>query len=300
MAGTDYYKVLGVDKSASREQIKKAYRKLALKHHPDHAKGDKASEEKFKEISEAYAVLSDDEKRKQYDTFGSADFQQRYSQEDIFRGFDIGSILREMGLGGAQFFGGRGGGRRFNFGQEPGFSPHAKPKGSDLIYELPLTLNEVATGCEKRIQFEHQGQTENLTVKIPKGMAHGKRLRLSGKGEKSSYGGQAGDLYVKVSILPHPQFKADGQDLYVDREIKLTEAILGTQISVPTLDGKELTMKIPPGTRHKTKMRLPKLGLPSMKTGQKGNLYVTVLVHMPKSLSEKQKRLVEQLAGEGL
>ena len=159
----DYYKLLGVEKSASSADIKKAYRKLAMKYHPDHAKGDKSAEDKFKKISEAYAVLSDPEKRKQYDTYGSADFQQRFSQEDIFRNFDFGDIFREFG------FGGRGaatgdGGFRFSFGG--GGSPfggrraqQAVPKGSDLIYEMPLTLQEVANGANKTVSFQHQGRS---------------------------------------------------------------------------------------------------------------------------------------------
>jgi curved DNA-binding protein len=299
----DYYKLLGVDKSASSADIKKAYRKLAMKYHPDHAKGDKAAEDKFKKISEAYAVLSDAEKRKQYDTYGSADFQQRFSQEDIFRNFDFGDIFREFG------FGGRGaatgdGGFRFTFGGAPPFggrrTQQATPKGSDLVYEMPLTLQEVVTGANKAVSFQHQGRSENITVKIPKGMISGKKLRLAGKGEPSPYGGPAGDLYIKSVVMDDSIFSAEEHDLYVNREIKLTQAILGTQISVPALDGKEMTLKIPPGTRHKTKMRLGGMGLPHMKGGGRGDLYIVVLVHIPQHLTAEQERLVAQLAQAGL
>ena len=290
----DYYKTLGVGKSASINDIKKAYRKLAMKYHPDHSKGDKASEEKFKKITEAYAVLSDPEKRKQYDTFGSADFQQRYSQEDIFRNFDFSDILKEFGVG--------GGGYRFSFGGSPfgGGRQQRAVKGTDLVYELPVTLREVATGTSKAVAFEHQGRRENISVRIPKGMQDGKRLRVPGKGDPSHYGGPAGDLYVKIKVLEDPVFKVENNDLTIYRTIKLTEALLGCQIGVPTLEGGELSLKIPPGTRHKTKMRLAGHGLPLMNGAGQGDLYVIVLVDVPKHLSPEQEKLVAKLADTGL
>jgi curved DNA-binding protein len=304
MAENDYYKILGVEKNASSADIKKAYRKLAMKYHPDHAKDDKSAEEKFKKISEAYAVLSDDEKRKQYDTFGSADFKQRYSQEDIFRNFDFGDIFKEFGFGGRGFSTGDGG-FRFTFGG--GGSPFGgrsarqpAPKGSDLVYELPLTVGEVAGGVNKTISFQHQGRTQSISVKIPKGMISGKKLRLGGKGEPSPYGGAPGDLYIKSLVMEDPTFTVENYDLLVNREIKLTQAVLGTQISVPTVEGKELTLKIPPGIRHKTKMRLAGHGLPHMKGHGRGDLYVVVLVNMPSHLTSEQKKLMAQLAETGL
>lgn len=309
MAEKDYYSILGVSKSASDDEIKKAYRKLAMKYHPDHAKGDKASEEKFKEISEAYAVLSDKEKRTQYDTFGSSGFQQRYTQEDIFKNFDFGSIFDDLGFGGAFSFGGRGGGgggTRFSFGGGGGGSPFGgrrRPqpvKGSDLVYELPLTLNEIATGTSKTVSFQHQGRTENLTVKIPRGMITGKKVRVPGKGEESPYGGQTGDLYIKSRIVNDPVFSSEEYDLHVTRDVKLSEALLGTSISVPTIDGKSLHLKIPAGTKHKTKMRLPGRGLPHMKGRGKGDMYVIIHVNMPSTLTDEQKKLIDQLAETGL
>ncbi|MCP4109215.1 MAG: DnaJ domain-containing protein [Desulfobacteraceae bacterium] len=304
---SDYYKILGVNKSASGEEIKKAYRKLAMKHHPDHAKGDKNAEEKFKEISEAYAVLSDKDKRKQYDTFGSAGFHQRFSQEDIFKGFDFSSIFSDMGFGGGDVFGGftGKGGTRFSFGDGlfGNRSRHQQTthtKGSDLVYELPLTLKEIATGTDKTIHFQHKGRTENLTVKIPKGMVTGKKLRLAGKGEPSVYGGPPGDLFIQSKALDDPVFSADEFNLNVCREIKLTDAILGTSISVPTIDGRELSLKIHPGTKHKTKLRLSGHGLPHMHGNRKGDLFVTVLVNMPSDITPKQKEIIEQLAETGM
>jgi curved DNA-binding protein len=304
MSGTDYYKILGVDKKTSDAQIKKAYRKLAMKYHPDHTKGDKAAEEKFKKISEAYAVLSDPEKRKQYDTYGSADFQQRFSQEDIFRNFDFSDIFREFGFSGGGSPTGDGG-FRFTFGGGSPFGGRGghqqqAVKGTDLVYELPVTLRDVAAGAQKQISLKHQGRMENISVKIPKGMLSGKKLRLAGKGEASPYGGPAGDLYIKLKVAEDPVFKSENHDLIVYREIKLTQALLGAQIAVPTLEGGELNLRIPPGTRHKTKMRLAGHGLPCLKGTGKGDLYVVVLVDMPKELTKEQKEVVVQLSDIGL
>jgi curved DNA-binding protein len=303
MAETDYYKILGVNKTASKEDIKKAYRKLAMKYHPDHSKGDKSAEEKFKKISEAYAVLSDKEKRQQYDTFGSAGFQQRYSQEDIFKGSDFESILNEL-FGGSSPFG-AGSRTGFSFGGGSPFGRYqrqrqAQPKGADLEYELPLTLQEVATGIQKVVSFQHRGRSERLTVKIPKGMISGKKLRIAGKGEPSPYGGPSGDLFIKSKVLAGPVYDVDGYDLYINRDIKLTEAILGANISVPTLSGNELKLKIPPGTKHKTKMRLAGHGLPHMNGKGQGDLYVRIHVNIPGRLTKKQKGLIEKLAESGL
>ncbi|MCP4746562.1 MAG: J domain-containing protein [Desulfobacteraceae bacterium] len=307
MADTDYYKILGLDKKASEAQIKKAYRKLAMKYHPDHAKGDKASEEKFKKISEAYAVLSDPEKRKQYDTFGAEGFQQKFSQEDIFRNFNFNDIFKEFGFGGDNFSTGDsgfrfsfGGGFPFGSGSGGRCARQSLPKGADLVYELPLTLAEVITGSQKTLSFMHRGRAETINVKIPKGMVSGKKIRLTGKGESGAHGGQPGDLYVKSVVMADPVFKAQGYDLYVNRTIRLSEALLGIQATIPTLTGGELSLKIPPGTRHKTKMRLSGHGLPHMKGSEKGDLFVVILVDIPAKLTPEQKKLVSQLADAGL
>ncbi len=310
MSEADYYKILGVNRNASESEIKKVYRKLAMKYHPDRTKGDKSAEEMFKKISEAYAVLSDKEKRKQYDTFGASGFRQRYSQEDIFRGFNFGDIFREFGFDDTSFanmfMGGAGRGRRFAFGS--GGDPfgaftagqRAQVKGSDLLYELPLTLQEVLNGTTKAIAIEQDGRQQKINVKIPKGMITGKKLRLAGKGQPGAFGGPPGDLYIQTNVLDDPVFSLVGHDLYIDREIKLTEALLGIQIQIPTLDGRNLNLKIPPGTQHQTKMRMKGYGLPEMKKRQRGDLYARILVKTPKRLKKKQKALIQELAETGL
>ena len=310
MADTDYYKILGVDKKASDGEIKKAYRKLALKYHPDRNKGDKSAEEMFKKVSEAYAVLSDKEKRKQYDTFGASDFRQRYSQEDIFSSFNFGDIFKEFGFEngtfGNIFVGGSRRGRRsgFQFGGDP-FSAYtstqrASTKGSDLVYELPLTLREVLNGTTKTVAYGQGSEQTKINVKIPPGMLTGKKLRLAGKGQSGAYGGPPGDLFIQAKVLDDPLFKHMDQDLFIDREVKLTEALLGTKIQIPTLDGKNLSLKIPPHTQTNTKMRLKGFGLPTMKGGKRGDLFARIVVKIPKKLSKKQKALIQELAETGL
>ncbi len=314
----DYYKTLGVAKSAPAEEIKKAYRKLAMKYHPDRNKGDKAAEEKFKAISEAYAVLSDDDKKKEYDTYGSDGFKQRYSQEDIFQGSDISDILRGMGVGGdafSQFFGGgRGGGRTYTFhggGPQPGMGGFgfnqayggmggAPLKGNDLIYELPVTLEEVFAGGDKMVAYRTGGESQRVSVKVPPGIESGKKLRLSGKGEPGPPGAPAGDLLIKISVLEHPQFKRQGADLVVTQPVSFTQAALGATVQVPTLEGKKLSVKVPKGTQAGAKLRLKGQGLPRFKGSGKGDLFVKIGIEVPKRLSKEQKELLKKLAEEGL
>ena len=299
------YDVLGVPKTATADEIKKAYRKQAMHHHPDRNPGDKAAEEKFKKISEAYAVLSDRQKRQEYDTFGSEGFHQRFSKEDIFRGFDINDILREFGFGGGDFFGGQSGGTRFTFGTQSPFGGRGRPQpqqmpGEDIVYEISLTLAEAAFGTTKQITVQNQGVPERITVKIPKGMTTGKKLRLAGKGNAGGFGGLRGDLYIQARLLDDPVFSVEGLDLVTYRELKLSDALLGTTISVPTLEDKQYNLKIPPGIKNGTRMRLTGYGLPSMKGLKKGDLYVCLHIQIPKNLNKEQKELIEKLAETGI
>ncbi|BCS98416.1 integrase [Desulfoluna limicola] len=290
----DYYKVLGVERNATDDEIKKTYRKLAMKYHPDKTKGDKAAEDKFKEISEAYAVLSDSAKRKEYDTYGASGFQQRYSQEDIFRGFDLGDIFREFGFGG----GGGGFGGQFGGGGGHGFQGRRQVKGADQTLEITLTVPEVYTGTTRSLSVG--GGSSTINVRIPKGLVDGKKLRLTGKGEPSRYGGPAGDLYILSRVVGGGGFSPDGQNVIYDIEIRLSDALLGATITVPMLEGGEINLKVPAGTQPKTKMRIPGKGLPEMKGGARGDLFVRIGVTIPKTLTDGQRKVVENLAENGL
>lgn len=305
----DYYKILGVDKTADNAAIKKAYRKLAMKYHPDQNAGDKAAEEKFKEANEAYAVLSDPEKRKQYDTYGSTGFSQRYSQEDIFRGSDLGSIFREFGInfgGGFNQAGGSGSPFESFFSQSSrgpggsagrGFQPQPA-KGQDMAMELWVTLEEVATGTERTISLTHIG--DKVSVKIPAGIESGKKLRVSSKGAPSQMGGPAGDLFLKINVQPHAIFQQDGSTLIYETKISFSQAALGTKIAVPTLDGKELNVKIPAGMQAGGKLRLQGKGLPKGPKGPSGDLMVKINIEVPKELSDTQQKLLTELQEAGL
>lgn len=308
----DYYKILGVNKDADKNTIKKAYRKMAMKYHPDRNKDDKKAEEMFKKVNEAYAVLSDPEKKQQYDTYGSTDFHQRFSQEDIFRGSDINSILREFGinLGGNARMGGMGGGfsggnpfdmfsRSCGGGSCSGGGFSQQPaKGQDLSLELPVTLEEVLNGSKKTISLGRGG--EKVSVKIPAGIESGRKLRVSGKGSPSPMGGPAGDLYLMVSLQPHDTFMREQNNLIINNEIPFSQAVLGSKISVPTLDGKSLNVKIPAGIQAGGKLRLKGHGLPTQGKKTRGDLYVKIMVRVPKKISAEQKKIIKLLQESGL
>ena len=294
MAQRDYYEVLGLKKGAGADEIKKAYRKLAVKYHPDKNPGDKGAEDRFKEINEAYAVLSDPQKKAQYDQFGSSGFHQRYSQEDIFRGFNVDDLFRDSGFGtddifsrifggGYQARGGFGGGRR---------------RGEDLTMELDISFREAFAGSDKRIAFSRQGKREELSVKIPAGVETGSRLRVQGKGGEGA-GGPAGDLYLVLRVGTDPVFAREGDDIVVERRIRFSEAALGTSLEVPTMEGSK-RLKVPAGIQPGTKIRLKGFGFSHLDRGGKGDQYVRIGVMVPEGLTSEQRALIEDLAKKGL
>lgn len=354
----DFYDVLGVPKGASKEEIKGAYRKLALQYHPDRNK-DPGAEEKFKQISEAYAVLSDDAKRQQYDNYGREGVYQRYgSEEDIFRGTDFSDVFRGTGFGGfedifAQMFG--GGGRR------------GPTRGNDMQVRVPLRLEEVTSDITREIEvprseacptcggtgaapgtspktcsqcggagqvqkvqsagfarfirvetcgkcggrgtiIEHPcnecrgrgliRRTRRISIKIPAGVEDGHTFRMRGEGEAGEHGSPAGDLYVVVEIPNHPVFKRDGSDVYVQAQVNAVEAMLGTEVKVPTLYG-DVKLQIPAGTQPGQSFKIKGKGLPRIARFGRGDQYVKASVYVPRNLNGKQKDLLRALLKDG-
>lgn len=299
---TDYYAELGLEKGAGGEQIKKAYRKLALKYHPDKNPGDTQAEERFKKITEAYAVLSDPQKKQQYDQFGDAAFHQNFSQEDIFRNVDLNSIFREFGFSGrggddifSQIFGGMGGAQHGCGGQH-----RPRPvKGQDYLMRLTIPFRQAVLGGERRVDLDRKGQTEQLQVRIPAGVESGQKLRISGKGGASPAGGPAGDLLLEISITPDARFRREERDLYTTLKVPYSGACLGTSETVETLEESK-RVKIKPGTQSGSKIRLKGFGVPGRPGKQPGDLYAVVEVEVPKELSAEQKALLQKLQDEGL
>jgi len=364
MEKRDYYDVLGVPRGASKDEIKSAYRKLALRYHPDRNKAPEATE-KFKEISEAYAVLSDDEKKTQFDQFGREGVYQRYNTEDRFRGADFDSIFRDLGFGGLggifeRFFGGIGG-----IGGFEGFGPRQPTRGDDLAYDLEITFEEAAHGAAREIDIPRlsecatcngtgaqpgtsrkrcaecngRGQVQHvrragfaqfvqittcpkcrgegtiiekpcktcrgsglervrrkLQVKVPAGADEGQGLRLKGEGDAVA-AGRAGDLYVRIHMKPHREFKRQGNDVVYETRISFPKAALGGELEVPCIDGKA-RLKIPPGTRSGTVFRLEGKGFPNLDGWGKGDELVRVDVDIPQDLSRRQRELLQDLAQE--
>lgn len=283
MRERDYYEVFDVNRNASPEDIKRAYRKIAMKFHPDKNLGDKAAEEKFKEASNAYEVLSDPEKRKIYDLRGhagvhDAGFQGFTNSEDIFSQF--GDIF------GREVFG--------NFGdvfgdvftrRGAGFQTQY---GDDVQTKLTISFDEAVFGIEKQIRVNNR----TLTIRIPPGIKNGQTMRLSGQGE-SAAGGKPGSLFVKISVRPHPDFRREGLDLVTQASIPFTLAALGGKVRVPTLK-EHVELKIPAGTQPGQQLRLRRQGITDA-SGRKGDLRVQLKVEIPRSLTKKQKELLREL-----
>ncbi len=301
MAKKDYYDLLGVARDASQDDIKRAYRKLAMKYHPDRNAGDTAAEDMFKRVNEAYAVLSDPDKRRQYDMFGAEGFGQRFSQEDIFRNFDFGKIFSDMGFGGGGGGGvdlsslfGRGGGRAQSGG---GFNPfgggrqQAQPrpaKGRDMETELVITFHEAYNGGERTVELAGPDGPESIAVKVPRGIKSGQKLRVKARGHMGSYGGGRGDLMLKVSVASHPEFRINGEDLETTVSVPITSLVLGVSVDVPLPQGETKQVTIPPATNPHTRLRLRGQGMP--KRGDAfGDLYIRVQAIMPDELSDEQR-----------
>ncbi len=291
----DYYKILGVKKDASEEEIKKAFRKLAHAHHPDKSGGDEA---KFKEVSEAYSVLSDKKKRAQYDNLGSAGSGGGFSQA----GFDPSSF--GFDFSGFGFGGGNG---QFDAGDlndilSSIFGGRRVRRGRDVAVDIELSFQESIFGTERKVMINSKlVKQKEVKISVPPGIDNGQMIRLSGMGEVLE-GGVPGDLYVKVHVRKHPYLRKEGYNLVMDLSVKLSDALLGVDKPLATLDG-ELTLKVPSGTKHGTILRVKGKGVPFSTSGSKsdrGDLYVRIMVEMPEKLSKEQKKLIEELKKEGI
>ena len=310
----DYYASLGLSKTATEAEIKKAFRKLARKHHPDVAKDKKTAEEKFKEINEANEVLSDPAKRKQYDELG-ANWQEgggfqpppnwqggagrrahgAGEQEFHFEGTGFSDFFE-------QYFGGRHG-QGFRGGETAaGFPTEAgRPRrGSDIEGDVLVSLEEAMNGAMRPITLQtvdprtSKAETHSFTVRIPPGASEGRRIRVSGKGGDGSGGGAAGDLFLRVRFAAHPDFRARGADLYFDLDLAPWEAVLGEQIVVPGLNG-AIKVKIPAGTQNGQQLRIRGQGLPIGKSGDKGDLFVVSTIQVPTEVNDEEKARWEKL-----
>lgn len=317
----DYYKVLGVDRSATQDEIKKAFRRLARKYHPDMNKSDPNAEERFKEINEANEVLSDPEKRQKYDQFGvhwqqyeraggqPEDFNwdqwrtppgggyqtRQVSQEELEQIFgNLGGLGGMGGMGGFSdffetLFGGAGRSTGTGFG---GQRVQRSRRGSDAEHTIEITLEEANRGTTRVLEWEDGRKIE---AQIPPGVKTGSKIRLKGQGGQGASGGQAGDLYLKVKVLPHPLFTREGNDLRTTVPVSLYDAILGGEVDVATLD-RRVKLKIPPETENGKIFRLSGLGMPNLrKPKEKGDLLVKVDVKLPKNLTKEEKQRFHEL-----
>jgi curved DNA-binding protein len=309
MAVRDYYEILGVSRKATADEIKKAYRKLARKYHPDVNK-DKDAPEKFKEATEAYSVLSDAKKRAAYDQFGHAGVgmgagatggpggyaygpggAQAYTWSDIGggnAGFNLDDILGDL-------FGGRGG--RSPFGSRR--SRPAPERGQDVEHEVTLSFEDAVWGTKLQIRLQRPNasgsmQSETIEVKIPPGVTEGSKIRVRGKGDPGVNGGPEGDLYIVTHIRPHEIYRREGRDIYIDLPITVTEAIRGAKITIPTIDGATV-LTVPPGTSSGQKLRLRGKGVPDPRTNERGDQYAVIKIVIPKKTPEGIDELLDKL-----
>ncbi len=299
----DYYKTLGVSRNATQDQIRKAYKKIARENHPDAKPGDNAAAERFKQASEAYEVLGDAEKRKQYDQFGDA---FKYAKAgggtgggpfpgggfggagpidlgDLFGGqFDLEDIL------GGALGGGRGRGRARG-------ARTAARQGQDLQTEMQIPFQMAATGGAYDLSVQRNGKVDRISVKVPSGVHEGSVIRLAGEGEPGSGGGRTGDILITVHVAPHPYFRREGNDVLLDLPVTVGEAALGAKIEVPTLAEGNVSLRVPPGTSSGMKLRLKGKGFPDPKTKTPGDQFVVVKIVLPKEVNERAKKLLQEL-----
>jgi DnaJ-class molecular chaperone len=318
----DYYAILGVPRSASEKEIKSAYRKLARKHHPDVNPGDRAAEDQFKDVSEAYEVLSDAEKRKKYDQFGHLGGDAwKHAGEGGFNFGGGGAQWRNMSPGDVEMEGGFADilGNLFG-GRVGGFGRRGPTRGEDVQAEAEITLDEAYHGAERAVNIVstdpctacggtgQQGgrrcptcggagaleRPHTITVKIPAGVRDGAKIRVPGKGGAGAHGGSPGDLFIVPRILPHPSFERKEDDLYTEVAVPFTDAALGAEVDVPTLTG-TVTARIPAGTSSGQSLRLRGKGMPHLRGEGHGDLYAKVRITVPKQLGDREKALLEEL-----
>jgi len=299
----DYYQILGVSRDASDEEIRKAYRKLARKYHPDLNPDNKQAEEKFKEANEANEALSNPQRRKQYDALGSG--WQEGQAFTVPPGFEE-MFARAHGQKGGFSFGGTGfsdffetlfGAARGTAGGGPWGNVRGgdfSARGQDIEGEIMVTLEEACRGTTRAITLQRDEKKETYRVKIPPGIEQGSRIRLGGQGQEAVGGGEAGDLYLRIRIAPHPDFRLDGGNLIYDLDLAPWEAVLGTTLTVPTLDQK-LNLKIPPGTQNGWRLRLRGQGF-QFRGGKRGDLIVQVHVEVPENVTAAERATWEELA----
>ncbi len=310
MASNDYYSVLGVARSASEDEIKKAYRKLAKKYHPDSNKGEKSALEKFKEVQEAYDILSDKQKRDQYDRFGrvgpqpaghgvhpgGGQYSWSSSNPNVEVDFaDFGDLFENDG--------GRGGGASifeqiFNRAGRRGHAAHApEPQTSaDIEQEITLTFEQAIRGISLEVRIvDGPAAGETVTVKIPPGVNDGQRIRVRGKGSHGRRGHPPGDLYIVCRVQPHRYFRRVENDIYLEVPVTIAESTLGAKIDIPTVDG-PTTVKLPPGTPSGAKLRLAGRGVEDPRSHERGDQYGVIKIVPPKKLTEKQTRLIEEFS----